>query len=100
VRNLLNEKQFYVYILTNWNNKVLYAGITSDLKKRLYGHQNKVGDGFTKKYNIFKLVYFESVKEVKSAIAREKEIKGWRRSKKDQLVSQMNPEWKDLSLEL
>ena len=96
----MNEKQFYVYILTNWNNKVLYVGITSDLKKRLYEHQNQLEDGFTKKYNVFKLVYFETVKEVRSAIAREKQIKGWRRSKKNQLVRQMNPEWKDLSFEI
>ncbi|MDZ7832204.1 MAG: GIY-YIG nuclease family protein [Desulfobacterales bacterium] len=96
----MNEKQFYVYILTNWNNRVMYTGITSDLKKRIYQHQNKSADGFTQKYNVFKLVYFETVKEVRSAIAREKEIKGWRRSKKDQLVSQTNPEWKDLSFEL
>jgi len=96
----LNEKQFYVYILTNWNNKVLYVGITSNLKKRLYEHQNQLEDGFTKKYNLFKLIYFETVKEVRSAITREKQIKGWRRSKKDDLVTQMNPEWKDLRFEI
>ena len=96
----MNEKQFYVYILTNWNNKVLYVGITSNLKKRLYEHQNQLEDGFTKKYNLFKLIYFETVKEVRSAITREKQIKGWRRSKKDDLVTQMNPEWKDLRFEI
>ena len=99
-RNLVGEKLFYVYILANWNYKVMYVGITSDLTKRLYEHKNKLIDGFTKKYNVFKLVYFETVEDVRSAIAREKEIKGWRRDKKDRLVSENNPEWADLSLRL
>ena len=96
----MGEKLFYVYILANWNYKVMYVGITSDLTKRLYEHKNKLIDGFTKKYNVFKLVYFETVEDVRSAIAREKEIKGWRRDKKDRLVSENNPEWADLSLRL
>jgi len=96
----LNEKLYYVYILTNWNNKVMYVGFTRDLTKRIYEHKNKLIDGFTKKYNVFKLVYFEAVKDVISAITREKEIKGWRRNKKNQLVDQMNPEWHDLSWRL
>ena len=78
----------------------MYIGITSDLTKRLYEHKNKLVDGFTKKYNVFKLVYFETVEDVRSAIAREKEIKGWRRDKKEWLVSKNNPEWVDLSLRL
>ena len=96
----MNEKLYYVYILTNWNNKVMYVGFTRDLTKRIYEHKNKLIDGFTKKYNVFKLVYFEAVKDVISAITREKEIKGWRRNKKNQLVDQMNPEWHDLSWRL
>ena len=96
----MGEKLFYVYILANWNYKVMYVGITSDLTKRLYEHKNKLIDGFTKKYNVFKLVYFETVEDVRSAIAREKEIKGWRRDKKERLVSENNPEWADLSLRL
>ncbi len=96
----MNEKLYYVYILTNWNNKVMYVGITSNLIKRVYEHKNKLIDGFTKKYNVFKLVYFEAVKDVMSAITREKEIKGWRRNKKNQLVNKMNPEWHDLSWQL
>ncbi|MBS3758614.1 MAG: GIY-YIG nuclease family protein [Desulfobacterales bacterium] len=78
----------------------MYVGFTRDLTKRIYEHKNKLIDGFTKKYNVFKLVYFEAVKDVISAITREKEIKGWRRNKKNQLVDQMNPEWHDLSWRL
>jgi putative endonuclease len=91
------ENQYYVYLLTNWNNKVIYIGITSDLKRRLYEHRNKLIKGFTEKYNVTKLVYFETTTDVKSAIAREKEIKKWRREKKNRLVDTINADWKDLS---
>ncbi len=91
---------YYVYILTNWNNKVMYIGVTSDLYKRIYQHKNKLVDGFTKKYNVTKLVYYESTEDVTSAIAREKQLKGWTRKKKDKLVVMINPEWKDLGAEL
>ena len=70
---------YYVYILTNWNNKVMYVGVTNDLERRLYEHKNKLADGFTKKYNVTKLVYFDYTNDVKSAIEREKQIKGWTR---------------------
>jgi len=88
---------YYVYLLTNWNNKVLYTGITNNLERRLYEHKNNLVDGFTKKYNINKLVYYEQTKNVKSAIEREKQIKGWIRNRKNALVESMNPMWKDLS---
>ena len=88
---------YYVYMLTNWNSKVLYTGVTNDLNRRLYEHKHKLIDGFTKKYRVFKFVYFESTTDVTSAIAREKEIKGWTRQKKNALIEAMNPTWKDLS---
>jgi putative endonuclease len=75
----------------------MYAGVTNDLNRRLYEHKNKLIPGFTKKYHVNKLVYFEETQDINSAIAREKEIKKWRREKKDKLVNQMNPNWQDLS---
>ena len=75
----------------------MYVGVTNDLVRRLYEHKNKLVSGFTKKYNVSKLVYFEETKDVRSALAREKEIKKWRREKKNALVVGLNPEWKDLS---
>jgi len=88
---------YYVYILANWNNKVLYTGVTGNLQRRIYEHKNKLADGFTNKYNVDKLVYYDSTDDVREAIKREKEIKGWKRIKKDDLVSEFNPEWRDLS---
>jgi len=75
----------------------MYPGVTNNLERRLYEHKNKLVKGFTEKYNVNKLVYFEETKDVTAAIAREKEIKKWRREKKNQLVNRMNPNWKDLS---
>ncbi|MBI5878424.1 MAG: GIY-YIG nuclease family protein [Chloroflexi bacterium] len=95
----MNERAYYVYILVNWNNNVMYVGVTNNLERRLYEHKNKLVDGFTKKYNVTKLVYYEHGGDARAAIAREKEIKRWRREKKDKLVMTMNPQWKDLSLE-
>ncbi len=91
---------YFVYMLTNWSNKVLYTGITNDLECRIYEHQNKIVKGFTAKYNVTKLVYFEYTPDVISAIAREKQVKGWTRQKKNELVESINPEWKDLSGEI
>ena len=79
--------RYYVYLITNWNNKVMYVGVTNNLERRIYEHKNKLVKGFTEKYNVNKLVYFEETQDVTAAIAREKEIKKWRREKKDQLVS-------------
>lgn len=95
---MAQDKKYYVYLLTNWNNKVMYVGVTNDLEKRVYEHKNKIIRGFTSKYNISKLVYFEETGDVISAIEREKEIKRWRREKKNRLVNSINPDWKDLSL--
>lgn len=88
---------YFVYMLTNQNNTVLYTGVTNNLKRRLYEHQHNLIDGFTKKYNVHKLVYFDSTTDVRSAIAREKQIKGWSRAKKNALINEFNPEWKDLT---
>ena len=89
-------KDYYVYILTN-KSRTLYAGITNDLNRRLYEHKNKLIEGFTKKYNISILVYFELFNNPDDAIRREKQIKGWLRKKKIDLIESTNPEWKDLS---
>ena len=91
-------KSYWVYILTNWNNKVLYIGVTSNLEKRVFEHKNKLVDGFTKKYNISKLVYFEEFSNPGDAISAEKKLKGWVRSKKTALIELKNPNWEDLSL--
>ena len=91
---------YFVYILTNWNHKVMYIGVTNNLDKRIHQHKNKLIDGFTKKYNINKLVYYQSTEDIRSAITREKELKGWIRKKKNDLVITINPEWKDLGTEL
>jgi len=88
--------QYYVYIMTN-RSKTLYTGVTNDLVRRVYEHKNKMVDGFTKKYNITKLVYFEETNDVQAAISREKQIKGWLRSKKIALIQSVNPGWTDLS---
>ena len=91
------EKSYYVYLITNWNNKALYIGVTNNIERRLYEHKNKLIDGFTKKYNIDKLVYFEETTDIKSAITREKELKGWRREKKNRLIETINKNWRDLN---
>jgi putative endonuclease len=78
---------------------VIYVGVTNDLTRRIYEHKNKLVEGFTKTYNVDKLVYFEETNDVNSALAREKEIKKWRREKKNNLVLRMNPKWNDLSKE-
>ena len=88
---------YFVYILSNWDDSVLYIGVTSNLTRRLYEHRNGLVEGFTKKYNVYKLVYYELTNDVYSAISREKQLKKWSRCKKNTLVSTMNPKWKDLS---
>ena len=91
------ERTYYVYLLTNWNNTVMYVGVTNNLQRRIHEHKNKLVEGFTKKYNVDKLVYLEECSDIKTAIEREKQLKNWRREKKDVLVASMNPDWKDLS---
>ena len=90
--------QYYVYFLTNRTNTVLYVGVTNNLQRRLYEHKNELADGFTKRYHVHKLVYFETTTDVRAAIAREKQIKSWSRSRKNALIETMNPKWEDLSL--
>lgn len=89
--------QYYVYIISNWTGVRIYTGVTSDLEKRLWQHKNKTFDGFSKKYNLNKLVYFETYEDPENAIKREKEIKAWRREKKNNLIETKNPQWTDLS---
>ena len=88
---------YYVYILTNKINSVLYTGITNDIDRRLREHTSKAFGGFTARYNVYKLVYVEQYQNVKDAIAREKQIKSWRRSRKQAIINMFNPEWDDLS---
>ena len=88
---------YFVYILANWNDSVLYIGVTNNLPRRLYEHRNGLADGFTKKYNVHKLVYYEYTNDAYSAISREKQLKGWNRAKKNALIAKMNPDWRDLS---
>jgi putative endonuclease len=94
------SKQYYVYILTNKNHRVLYTGVTNDLKKRVYEHKEKFVNGFTKKYNVSKLVYYEILEDPENAILREKKIKTGSRQKKIDLINGMNREWNDLYEEL
>jgi putative endonuclease len=94
------EKHYYVYILTNKNNSVLYTGITSNLPQRIHQHKEKMVEGFTKRYNLNKLVYYEVFGDPYSAISREKQIKAGSRRKKITLIEGMNNNWRDLSEEL
>ena len=89
-------KNYYVYIMTN-NSKTLYTGMTNNLLRRVYEHKNKLIDGFTKKYSITQLVFFDETSDVNEAIILEKKIKGWTRSKKIALIESQNPNWLDLS---
>ncbi len=90
-------KQYFVYMMTGWNNNVLYIGVTGDLMRRVFEHKSKEIPGFTCRYNLDKLVYYEDYTDIKQAIAREKQLKGWKRQRKNSLVNNFNPEWKDLS---
>jgi len=87
---------YYVYIMASKKNGTLYIGVTNDLIKRVYAHKNDLVEGFTKKYGVHQLVYYEQTEDVKSAIQREKQLKKWNRSWKIELIEKMNPEWKDL----
>ncbi|MBU0612897.1 GIY-YIG nuclease family protein [Patescibacteria group bacterium] len=89
-------KKFYIYILTNKTNKVLYIGVTNDLIRRIYEHRNNLLKGFTQKYNVHKLVYYEATGNVLEAISREKSMKRWKRVWKEKLINKMNPDWDDL----
>ncbi|MBQ8858697.1 MAG: GIY-YIG nuclease family protein [Clostridia bacterium] len=91
---------YYVYILTNQTDTVMYIGVTNDLRRRLYEHKNEQIVGFTKRYHVHKLVYFEEYSEINDAIAREKQLKHWVRAKKNRLVETKNPNWNDWGSDL
>jgi len=90
------DKKYYVYIITNKSNKVLYIGVTNNLERRMFEHKNKLIEGFSKKYNLNKLVYYEETTDINNAISREKQLKNWHRDWKINLINQSNPEWRDL----
>jgi putative endonuclease len=92
-------KNYYIYIITNISNSTLYIGVTNNLEKRMYQHKNKLIDGFSKKYHLVKLVYFEQTNDINSALVREKQLKNWHRQWKYNLIDEFNPDWKDLSLD-
>ena len=94
-----NYYQFYVYLLSNQKNGTLYIGMTNDLERRMVEHKNKLVDGFTKKYNLTKLMYFESFQYVNDAIRREKQLKSWNRQWKINLIEEEKKEWKDLAFD-
>jgi len=94
------EKEYYIYIMTNSSNTVLYTGVTNDLKRRTFEHKNELIEGFTKKYNLTKLVYYEVCENVEGAITREKQIKGGSRQDKINMVNTFNIEWRDLCNDL
>jgi putative endonuclease len=96
----MTETPFYLYIMTNKYNTVFYTGVTSDLTRRVQEHKGRLVKGFTKKYNLDKLVYYELLDDAMSANIREKQIKGGSRQKKIDLINSKNKEWKDLSVEL
>jgi len=91
------SKKYFVYRMTNRNDGVLYTGITNNIDRRVYEHKEKLTPGFTSKYNLTKLVFFEETFDVDAAIAREKQIKGWLRKKKIELIEVQNPDWRDMS---
>lgn len=88
---------YTIYMLTNKSNRVLYTGVTNDLGRRVNEHRSGAIKGFTSRYNLTKLVYYESSSDIKAAIMREKQIKGWVRARKNALVETLNPEWRDLT---
>ena len=91
-----DSKQYFVYILTNQSNRVLYTGVTNSLERRLYEHRSNLIPGFTSKYRCHKLVYYEATPSVGAAITREKQIRGWLRAKKIALIESVNPGWEEL----
>lgn len=96
----MNDRTYYVYMMSNERNTVIYTGITNDLRRRVFEHKHKVIGGFASRYNVTKLVYFEQTDDVKAAIEREKQIKGGSRGKKVRLIDAMNKEWRDLAEEI
>lgn len=95
---MYSSKTYYVYILTTANDTVLYVGVTNNLKRRVYEHKNGLVEGFTKKYNLCKLVYYEATNDIESAIKREKQLKSWRREWQVNLIRSINPDFDDLNI--
>jgi putative endonuclease len=93
---MMMEKRFYVYILASKRNGTIYSGVTSDIVKRVWQHRNELVEGFTRKYGVKKLVYYEIYEDAESAIKREKQLKKWKRAWKLKLIEEKNPEWRDL----
>ena len=93
---MITNKQYYVYLISNKNNTTIYTGITSDLKRRIWEHKNSITKGFSSKYNLHKLLYYEIYNDPENAIIREKQIKSGRREKKIKLIESINPKWIDL----
>ena len=93
----MHVKEYCVYIMTNYTNTTLYTGVTNNLRRRVYEHRHDVHTGFTSRYKLHKLVYFEVTQDINAAIFREKQIKGGSRQKKIALIESINPEWQDLS---
>ena len=89
-------KSYFVYLMANKYNNVLYIGMTNDLIRRVFEHKNNLIEGFTKKYNCHKLVWFQETNDVVSAITQEKGMKKWKREYKENVINELNPEWKDL----
>ncbi len=96
----MKQKQYYLYITVSRKEGTLYVGTTNNLLKRIYEHKNNLIDGFTKKYNVHKLVYYEETNDIQNAIQREKQIKKWKREWKMNLIKKFNPNWKDLYYDL
>ncbi len=96
----MSDRQYSVYILTNPSHTVLYIGVTGNLSRRLYEHQQKLIPGFSAKYNCTKLIHVETTDYIEGAIEREKQLKNWSRKKKEALIKRQNPSWKDLSNEI
>ena len=96
----MGSRQYYVYLLASKRNGTLYIGVTSELIKRVYEHKNNLVEGFTQKYKVHNLVYYETTDDINSAITREKQLKKWKRTWKMELIEKNNPEWRDLYSEL
>ena len=99
IRNM-RDHNYFIYIVTNKNKTVLYLGVTNDLQRRVYEHENGLMSGFSKKYNCHFLIYYEHFQDINNAIYREKEIKKWRREKKEKLINEFNPDWRFLNNEI
>ncbi|SRR5260221_2323027 len=97
-RNDMYNKTYYVYIMTNKHNTVFYTGVTNDLTRRVFEHKDKLVEGFTKKYNIWKLIYFEEYSDIRLALEREKQVKDYRRAKKFELIKKDNPKFEEIKI--